>query len=88
VTWSATNLAASVGYNIVFYDYTTGLITSCLKADFFTAFDPSQDFTVGRTYYDTVYGGLSRLCGMNAWSHQRRNQIYHDLKAPVEVVQG
>jgi hypothetical protein len=88
VEWADTNLTALVGYNIIFYDYTTGVLTNILKADFFTLFDAAQDFTVGRTYYDTVYGSVARLCGMNVWSAQRRNQIYHDLKNPVELVSG
>ena len=88
VTWDATNLTALTGYNIVFYDASSGTITNCLKADMGTYFDFSRDFTLGRTYYDPLYGPLARLCGMNEWSKDRRQQIFHEEIHPVEVGSG
>lgn len=88
VTWDETTLTAVEGYNIIFWDGSAGAMTNVLKSALFDTYDEAQDFTVGRTYYDTVYGHVSRLCGQNVWSAQRRNQLYHDFKAPVELVQG
>lgn len=88
VTWDALDLDAAEGYNIVFYDYSAGVMTNCLKADMGASFDFSTDFTVGRTYYDTAYGAVARLCGMNQWSKTRRIQVYHEAVHPVDLASG
>jgi hypothetical protein len=88
VSWPATNLTLLAGYNIVFWDASEGYLTNCLKANMSAAFDFVSDFTIGRVWYDSAYGPVARLCGMNRWNKDRRQQIFHEQIHPVEVGSG
>jgi hypothetical protein len=88
VTWAATNLTALTGYNIVYWDASAGMFKNGLKENMGSFFDFTQDFTVGRVWYDPVYGPVARLCGMNRWSKDRRQQIFSEQIHPVEVGSG
>lgn len=89
VTWGETNLDLASGYNLIYYDAETDGFAAVLKANVATNnLTLGQDFTVGRVYYDATYGVVSRLCGMNQWGKDIRQQVFHEDIHPVEVGSG
>jgi hypothetical protein len=89
VQWDAITdfTLAGIGYNIIFWDTSAGAFTSALKENFYSVFDFTTDFTIGRVYYDgTVV--TERLCGMNRWNFDRRVQMFGEERFPVERALG
>jgi hypothetical protein len=89
VTWSAQTdfVLAGVGYNLIYWDASAGQLTSSLKENFYSEFDFTRDFTIGRVYNNgsTV---IARLCGMNLWNFDRRVQMFGEERFPIERATG
>ena len=88
VSWNDTTLTLTeVGYNLIWYDSSDNTFKATLKENFYSVFDFSSDFTVGRVYFDGT-NVVARLCGMNRWNFDRRVQIFGEERFPVERATG
>jgi len=89
VSWSQVSglSLAGVGYNLIYWDASAGTFAASLKGNFYSAFDFTRDFTVGRVYYDGTDVTI-RLCGMNIWNFDRRVQMFGEEYVPVVRATG
>lgn len=89
VEWDAIDelAMAEVGYNLIYWDYSAGTFAVSLKENFYSEFDFTTDFAIGRVYYDGSDITI-RLCGMNAWNFNRRVQMFGEERFPVERATG
>jgi hypothetical protein len=79
---------SGVGYNLIYWDASEGIMTSALKEDFYDEFDFVRDFTIGRVFLDGDEVVTARLCGMNFWNFDRRVQMFGEERFPVERAFG
>lgn len=88
VSWSEYDVElAGIGYNMIYFDASANIFVATLKEDFYSVFDFTRDFTVGRVYYDGTTIHI-RLCGMNRWNFPRRVQMFGEERFPVERATG
>lgn len=84
VEWSAITGfdLADVGYNLIFWDASAGTFVASLREDFYSVFDFTRDFTIGRVYYDGT-NVIVRLCGIDKWNFERRVQMFGEEVFPI-----
>ena len=87
VTWTAvTDLSLQTGYNYVFYDAETNLITATTDE---AEIKDNRNFNLGRVYYDNILGlTIIRLCGQNLWNLNRRLHRVGDELFGVQRAEG
>lgn len=89
VSWSTiTNFPlVGIGYNIIYWSAANEEFRAVLKENFYSQFNLTNDFTIGRIYWDGT-SIVSRLCGMNNINTHRRVQLFGEERFPVERAFG
>jgi hypothetical protein len=87
VSWDAVSSLAITAdaYNYIYYDGSADVIAATTD---FSAISFTRDFTLGRVYKIGATEIIIRLCGVNLWNYDRRNQLSGDEIFGVVLASG